>query len=275
VPCALQGRVVRVVAVVGVVVVAALKVLVEPRLACRVQLLRVSCACLPIPPRSMRLRADDPQRRAGHPPTPRGAVRYAQGAMRNNRLAPGLLLAAPRLGDPNFERTVVLLGRHEPDGALGWVVNGRAVMPVRELLENAGLVPAGVPLPGAAAFDLPVRVGGPVANSTGWLLYRRDPARPVAGEIDVGPELAVTGDASVLAEVIRGGAPRDFRMLLGYAGWGPGQLESEMSAGAWLPADVDAPLLLDVAHSKLWDEAYHRAIGAAPAAFTSTRRGQA
>ncbi len=195
--------------------------------------------------------------------------------MANHSLAPGLLLAAPRLGDPNFQRTVVLLGRHESGGALGWVVNGKALRRVRTLLEDAGLVPDGVTLPSTASFDAIARSGGPVQTQSGWLLYRRDPSLAIAGEIDVGPDLAVTGDASVFDTVLRGGKPRAFRLWLGYAGWGPGQLETEVQEGSWLPVPVDADLVLDGDVDDLWEAAYERAIGTLPGAFTSTRRGSA
>ncbi|MEZ4405578.1 MAG: YqgE/AlgH family protein [Polyangiales bacterium] len=188
-------------------------------------------------------------------------------------LAPGLLLAAPRLGDPNFERTVVLLARHDDNGALGWVVNGKELAPVGELLQGTSLVPEGVTLPLDGAFARPARVGGPVSPQTGWILYRRD-AGALAGEIDAGDELAVTGDADALAEVIRE-ATRPFRLFLGYAGWGPGQLEGEVKAGVWLPADVDAALVFDAEPADLWDAAYRETIGAAPATFISTRGGSA
>lgn len=195
--------------------------------------------------------------------------------MANHSLAPGLLLAAPRLGDPNFQRTVVLLGRHEAAGALGWVINGRALKSVRELLTTADLVPEGITLPANASFDAVARIGGPVQSNSGWLAYRRDVSRPLVGEIDIGPDLAVTGDAGVLGEMIRGGDPAAFRFFLGYAGWGPGQLEEEIKEGSWLPAPVNASLVLDMDVEGLWDAAYKLTVGIAPAAFTSTKRGMA
>src|SRR4051812_18861510 len=75
------------------------------------------------------------------------------GPMETDELAPGMLLAAPSLHDPNFERTVVLLGRSGGEGALGWVINGRELMSVRELLTSAELVPAGVTVPRTAVFS--------------------------------------------------------------------------------------------------------------------------
>jgi putative transcriptional regulator len=187
-------------------------------------------------------------------------------------LAPGLLLAAPRLGDPNFERTVVLLARHDDSGALGWVINGRAAGAVGELLQSSRLIPEGVEVPRTAAFTRAARVGGPVSPESGWVLYLRGDA-PLPGEVDVGESLAVTGDLDALRRVIREGRD-DFRLFVGYAGWSPGQLEGEVRAGVWLPADVDASLVLTEADD-LWEQAYHRTIGAAPGAFVSTRGGSA
>jgi putative transcriptional regulator len=155
------------------------------------------------------------------------------------------------------------------------VINGRALRSVREILTDANLVPSGIELPNTTSFDSIARVGGPVQTNSGWSAFRRDAARPIAGEIDIGPDLAVTGDAGVLGEVIRGGDPRFFRLFLGYAGWGPGQLEAEVKEGAWLPAPVDASLVFDTDAEDLWDAAYKRTVGIAPAAFTSTKRGLA
>jgi putative transcriptional regulator len=188
-------------------------------------------------------------------------------------LAPGLLLAAPQLGDPNFERTVVLLARHDASGALGWVVNGRTLGVVRELLRDAKLIPEGVELPHAGPYGRSARLGGPVQGSTGWVLYRRD-AGALAGEIDVGDELAVTGDLDALGELLRK-QDRDFRLLLGYAGWGPEQLEGEVKQGVWLPADIDAELVFEGDPEALWDAAYQQTIGTLPGAFIGSRGGSA
>ncbi len=194
--------------------------------------------------------------------------------MVNHRsLAPGLLLAAPRLGDPNFEHTVVLLARHDDNGALGWVLNGRALGSVKELLAGAGLVPDGVSLPDVGPYARSARVGGPVQPGTGWVLYRRD-GRSLSGEIDAGSDLAVTGDMDALSAILRK-QDRDFRLVLGYAGWGPQQLESEVRQGVWLPADVDADLVFDGDPEALWGAAYERTVGVLPGAFVNTRGGSA
>jgi putative transcriptional regulator len=183
-------------------------------------------------------------------------------------LAPGLLLAAPSLHDPHFEKTVVLLGRSGDEGALGWVINGRELMTVNELFTSSDLVPEGTAVPPAEGFSRCARVGGPVAPAAGWLVYRRLP-EALAGEIALGPDLAVSGELSSFTDLLRGVGPREFRLVLGCAGWAPRQLEAEIGAGAWLPAGVDADLIFGTPLDEIWDEAYRRTVGAGPAAFTN------
>lgn len=195
--------------------------------------------------------------------------------MATSTLAPGFLLAAPKLGDPNFERSVVLMGQHDSSGALGWVLNGRAIVPVRQLLRDASLIPPGVTLPDHPSFDAAARVGGPVMAGSAWLIFEREPGGPVYdGEHELGGSFFATGARAAIEAIARGEGPRVFRLLLGYAGWGPEQLEGEIRAGAWLPADVDHELLRSHGPEGMWDAAY-KGMGASPFAFTSTARGSA
>jgi putative transcriptional regulator len=188
--------------------------------------------------------------------------------MTNDDLAPGLLLAAPTLHDPNFERSVILLARAGDEGALGWVINGRELMSVWQLFTSSELVPEGTVMPPGVGFSRPACVGGPVAPAAGWLIYRRLP-EALAGEIAVGPEVGVSGELSTMNNLLRGEGPTEFRLLLGCAGWAPRQLESEISAGAWLPAAVDLGLLFETPLDEIWGEAYRLSVGAGPAAFTN------
>src|SRR5579871_66612 len=180
-------------------------------------------------------------------------------------LAPGLLLAAPALGDPNFDRTVVLLGHHDDEGAVGWVLNGEPLASTAEILRAAGLDVAEEPAP---SLELPVRRGGPVMPGSAWLLFARAPSLPRwPGELAIGDTHAVATAKEAIAAIGRGEGPSRFRLLLGYAGWAPGQLEAEIEAGAWLPAPLDDELLLDGEVDAIWDKAYRRVTGAAPAHF--------
>jgi putative transcriptional regulator len=193
--------------------------------------------------------------------------------MPTDDLAPGMLLAAPSLRDPNFSHSVVLLGRSGDDGTLGWVVNGRELMSVYELLTSSELIPDGYKVPETESFAAAVRLGGPVAPASGWLLYRRG-NEPLPGEITVGDEVGVTGELAAFNALLEGKGPAEFRMLLGCAGWAPGQLEAEIGGGSWLPAPVAASLVMDSQATFVWDEAYHLVVGTEPAAF-SRHRGKA
>ncbi|KYF72858.1 YqgE/AlgH family protein [Sorangium cellulosum] len=172
-------------------------------------------------------------------------------------LAPGFLIASPPLGDPNFDKTVVLLAVHSEGGALGFVVNRPAPMTLGELLSFAGY---GNDLKDPA----PVYLGGPVQPSSGWILCL-DPALggDESGVIPVGSRVRVTSSRSAFdalaADAVRGAVaadPRHRTVLLGYSGWGPGQLEREIAAGAWLPVPLDEGVLFDVAADRRWEQAY-------------------
>lgn len=189
-------------------------------------------------------------------------------------IEPGFLLAAPRMGDPNFEGTVVLLGAHESGGSLGWTVNGDTMAHAAEIVRATGLVPAGTELPDV--FDHDALSGGPVSPESVWILYRRSAGvEALVGSIFVGEEIGVTSSIDALRVLIAGGGPREVRLLIGYAGWGPGQLEREISEGTWLPAAANAKLLFDEPTEALWQRAYAGAIGTIPAAFVGTTRGSA
>lgn len=189
-------------------------------------------------------------------------------------IEPGLLLAAPRLGDPNFEGTVVLLGAHEDGGSIGWTVNGATLATAAEIVRATGIVAAADPLP--SMFDRPALSGGPVSVESVWILYRRAPGSELLpGSLPVGDEIAVTSSMDALRTLIAGAGPSEARLLVGYAGWGPGQLEREVSKGVWLPAAADAALVFDEATSTLWQRAYAQAIGTIPAAFVGKARGSA
>lgn len=219
----------------------------------------------------------------------------------SNELAPGLLIASPPLGDPNFDRTVVLLAIHNAHGALGFVVNRLAPLQLGELLGLAGYgeSPAGgdggaTGEPGdVGAIQGSVYVGGPVEPSSGWVLGTRaelglpprelglppgeagrigaSPAPPPAppgdedGVIPVGDHLVVTSSRKVFDEIARrarergpGGVAADVRrlVLLGYSGWGPGQLEGEIAHGAWLPAPLDERILFDTEPDARWERTF-------------------
>ena len=184
-------------------------------------------------------------------------------------LAPGLLLAAPPLADPNFERSVVLLSAHAEGGAFGWVLNGRQPMSLAELLARTELAD------GASRIDGVVRFGGPVSQEQVWLVYPSGVLPPdLEGQTLVAPGIMASASRTVLERIAEGPVPRGLITLMGYAGWGPGQLENEIKSGSWLPTDVTASVVFDTPSDELWARAYQR-IGASPMSFTARTVGLA
>ena len=186
-----------------------------------------------------------------------------------SELAPGLLIAAPPLGDPNFERSVVLLAAHGPDGAFGWVLNGKAVMSVSELLVRAEVTERRVELPGM------VRFGGPVSQDQIWLVYpAEERLEDVDGQFEVADGVVATASKTVLERLAAGAAMPRVAGFAGYAGWAAGQLESEIRVGGWLPAAVGTSIVFDVPVDQIWARSYER-LGTSPIAFVSRTVGSA
>jgi putative transcriptional regulator len=191
-----------------------------------------------------------------------------------SELAPGFLIASPPLGDPNFDRTVVLLAMHGPSGALGFVVNRVAPLGIAELLNLAGYGEQD------KVDGTPVLLGGPVQPSSGWICWLdSDLECAHSGIIEVGDRVKVSSSRDafdalakdVPAAAAASAAARKRRMvLLGYSGWGPGQLEGEIATGAWLPVPLDAGVLFDLPNDKRWEGAY-ALLGLTPAVGMSMR----
>ncbi|HZF50262.1 MAG TPA: YqgE/AlgH family protein [Polyangiaceae bacterium] len=194
-------------------------------------------------------------------------------AKKSAELAPGFLIASPPLGDPNFDRTVVLLAVHGESGALGFVVNRVAPMGLGELLTLAGYADKGL------KSGAPVYLGGPVQPSSGWILCD-DPelASEDDGVIPVGDRIRITSSREAFDSLARDVAtlgaksvdPKRRLVILGYSGWGPGQLEGEIASGAWLPVPFDEGILFDVEVADRWERAY-ALLGLTPAVMMSMR----
>jgi putative transcriptional regulator len=179
-------------------------------------------------------------------------------------LAPGFLLAPPPLSDPNFDRSIVLLAAHEPEGSMGFIVNRPGPRRLRALLDE-------LEIPTRVA-DREVLIGGPVSLSSGFVLYEHEPGRPVGPGMAISATLSITPSRDVLESAARGELPGRFDLLLGYAGWAPGQLDDELRRGSWLHAPFDAELVFDVPVDRRWDECFAR-LGVNPFGFVSVRGG--
>jgi putative transcriptional regulator len=171
-----------------------------------------------------------------------------------SEIAPGFLIAVPQLGDPNFHRAVVLMLEHGEEGAMGLVVNQPATLKLSEVAEAQGLR-IGLGYENAHVF-----VGGPVEPERGFVLHDREDV-PEAMEIADG--LFVSGSVDSL-KLLFAGRPEHFRLCLGYARWGPGQLERELQEGAWLTTAPARRHVLETAAPQIW-EMVLREMGIEPA----------
>lgn len=173
-------------------------------------------------------------------------------------VAPGLLIAMPQLADPNFQRSVVLMIEHQTHGSFGLIVNRPSESRVLDLLEPLDIVWRG------RTSDV-AWWGGPVQPETGWILH--EPVPDIAGdstrEIAPGVHLSSAPDA---LRFLSKQPPTRIRLVLGYSGWGPEQLEGELSEGAWVNSDVTADLVFETDPERLWEVAVRR-LGVEPQAL--------
>lgn len=163
--------------------------------------------------------------------------------------APYFLLASPAMQDPNFSNSVVLMGHHTKDGALGWIVNRLLGVAPAELLAP--------PLGTAVHPETPIRLGGPVL-SNGLVVVFRNEVEGVE-QIEMAPGIRVSASAGILPKLFSEfRAAPDGLLLLGYAGWGPEQLDHEMEEGAWLVLPYEEAFAFTNETEGLWERALTR-----------------
>lgn len=172
---------------------------------------------------------------------------------------PTLLLSMPQLQDPNFARTVILLCDFVPEGAFGLVLNRPTEMPASSMVRLEPPINAG--------NELPLHVGGPVEPERGWILLNEEPGDPEYRTIQDG--LYLSTSPSLLRKVLESVPAPRARILAGYAGWGPGQLDEELAQSAWLMAEVELDLIFDIEPARMWETAIRR-LGADPSALQAS-----
>ena len=159
-----------------------------------------------------------------------------------------LLIAMPAMEDPRFSGSVIYLCAHTEEGAMGLVINRPLARPsFEELLRQLEIVP--VP----PARHIRLWAGGPVDNGRGFVLHTADWTGE--GSLRVNEQLALTASLDVLKAIAEGGGPREGLLALGYAGWGPGQLETELAQNAWLTLPAPEDLVFDAGHDTKWRRA--------------------
>lgn len=154
-----------------------------------------------------------------------------------------LLLALPSIGDPRFDHAIIALISHDAEGAMGIAIGQTGDFAVSEVLDQADL-------PGMISPDPMVMIGGPVEPQRGLVVHSRDWGGQ--GTIDVAGKFAVSGSLDVLRAISVGTGPARWLLAMGYAGWGPGQLESEIAADGWHVTDLDQEILFDLAPESRW-----------------------
>lgn len=159
-----------------------------------------------------------------------------------------MLIAMPGMADPNFERSVTLLFQHSGEGAIGITINRESGFTLGEILAQLDLA-----CEDEAIRNTPVLEGGPVAAERGFVLHT--PMEGFESSLQINPDIMVTTSRDVLAAIAAGQGPERFVMALGYAGWGDGQLESEMRENAWLSVPVDSAIVFDLPLKERWQKA--------------------
>jgi putative transcriptional regulator len=158
-----------------------------------------------------------------------------------------LLIASPAMRDP-FDHAVILMAQHTRDGALGIVINRPLERrPIAKLLETFGTDTTGI------IGSIRVFIGGPVSRDIAFVLHSAEYRRPET--VDIDGQVALSDAADVLRDIGLGKGPGKSLVAFGYAGWGPSQLEDEMTRGAWITVPEDPALVFDDERSKVWTDA--------------------
>ncbi len=159
-------------------------------------------------------------------------------------LTGSFLISTPQMPDPRFEEQVILICAHSEEGAMGVAVNKpNPYFSLEEILRSANLNVPDSPLP-------PVYVGGPVELESAFVLYRSD--YRVEHQLEINEGLALSRESKILEDISRGNGPDSYLFLLGYAGWGPGQLEAELLADGWLSLPASESIIFDIENQEKW-----------------------
>ena len=166
----------------------------------------------------------------------------------NLYLSGQLLIAMPGMTDPRFEKSVIYVCAHNSDGAMGLVVN-RAIdsLTFPELLQQLEIDPA------AGNDSVRVLFGGPVEQARGFVLHSPDYLQDASLVVD--ENVALTATIDILRAIAEGKGPANCLLALGYAGWGAGQLDSEIKSNGWLSVDADADLVFGCDLDEKWERA--------------------
>ncbi len=178
-----------------------------------------------------------------------------------------ILIAMPNMPDSRFSKSVIYLCAHSADGAMGLVINQTLPsVQFSELLEQLDLLPAE-----GVHSELPIHFGGPVESGRGFVLHSTDYI--CEGSMTVDQSVALTATIDILKDMAIGDGPKKKILALGYAGWGPGQLDQEIVDNGWLHTQADDNLLFELHNESKWERSIEK-IGISPL-MLSTEAGHA
>jgi putative transcriptional regulator len=184
--------------------------------------------------------------------------------LENFNLTGKILLAMPNLGDQRFHKSIILICAHDTNGAMGLVINTK--MPDVEFVDLL----TELKITSDITLDLKkftVMQGGPVDMARGFLLH--DAAFSCEGTIPVGQEFAVSGSVDAIRGLAQGTGPSDALFMLGYSGWGAGQLEAELQNNAWIVTDPNSDIIFSAEPEDKWNLAFDD-LGFDPAMLSAT-----
>ena len=182
-----------------------------------------------------------------------GSIEFPNAAGGDGFLEGKLLIALPGMPDPRFERSVIFMCAHSlQTGSMGIIIN----KPIEGLSFRDLAGKLDVPLSSNTPLTS-VLYGGPVETGRGFVLHSGD-YRPNEGTLAVTSDILLTGTLDILHHIARGDGPAKSVFALGYAGWGPGQIEGELQANGWIHCDADTSLVFDADHNDRWSIALSR-----------------
>lgn len=165
-----------------------------------------------------------------------------------SQLTNHFLIAMPSLADPNFTHTVTYLCEHNQEGALGIIINRPTELTLADLAEQLN-----IEITEPELADTPIYQGGPVQLERGFVLH--SPLGEWDSTLEVTPDIGLTMSQDIIDAIANGVGPDHFLIALGYAGWGQGQLETELAANAWLNGPADSQIIFKQPIENRWTAA--------------------
>ena len=155
------------------------------------------------------------------------------------------LMAMPSLADPNFAHSVTYICQHDREGAMGIVITQPLEITIGKIMEQLE-----IEISNTSIAAQPIYLGGPVQSDRGFVVHK--PLGNWESKLDIAEDIALTTSRDILEAIARGTGPSSMLFALGYAGWGPGQLEAEIAANAWLSGPATSEIMFATPSEKRW-----------------------